>query len=420
MGHNGGHNLGMHTPKIGGSRAPEPIYPWTRKKRGQWQACPTIEGRRCYGPQRDTRKEAYEDALMMIARAEGQQGDEIELFPATQRWLDYHRQESKQGTVAFYAEKIEGLVLYIGMKTPLWQITGRDCERFLEFRRSEAERSVKHFRRAMNAFFVWCVGQGLIKDNPMKQIPAARLRTLSKARQERFSWLPEEIVLQVCEAVEQSKGYWREPQFTADVIRLLYLTGLRRSEACRLTAKNVDFSRELIYVQGKREGVHDSMDLIPITDETKPILERLIQRAKQRGKPELFFARPDSMNGLFARVRVYITELVDVREARENGRKVKPPEVKKGGTPKLRAEVELDIEREQIKDLAPHALRHSLGTNLIRRGVPFADVQLILRHKTPGMTSRYVHASSPDLRRSAGRVSLLRVPESTSGGAVDA
>jgi integrase len=289
-------------------------------KRGKWQACPTIEGRRVYGPQRNTRKEAYEDALMMIARAEGQQGDEIELVAASQRWLDYHRRESKPGTVAFYAEKIESFILFVGPQTPLWDISGRDCERFLEFRRERGERGAKLFRRAVNAFFAWCMGEGLLKENPLKQVPAARLTAITKARQERFSWLPEEFIMQICDAVDEGRGYWRDHRWVSDVVRCLYLTGLRRSESCRLVADSVDFSRELIYVDGKREAVHDTMDLIPITEETGPILKHLIESAQRRGKRSLFFASPTSLNKLFAQVRDYIEEILDAAEVRKKGR----------------------------------------------------------------------------------------------------
>jgi integrase len=379
----------MRNSRSGSSRGQdkEPRYPWTRKRRDGWQAVFSVAGRREYGPRRATRKQAYEDAQMMRARVlNGDGGELVTVLQAIKAFLAYHVKESKKDTVSFYRGKLEDFMAHIRPTTSLWQISHLDLLEFLEKRRDEgAERSIPHYRRALNAWLNWCVGEQLIDRNPIQKIAKARLKALTRAKPKRFPWLPQDVIIRICDLVEQSGGDelcpHSEPQFAADVVRLLYLSGLRRAEVCRLTPGHVDFTRGLVYVDGKREGDHDSQQLVAITEELEPVLQRLVKHAQERrvqSRGYLAFKNKDSLNTLFHRIRKYLKE-------RHKD----------------------DFEDVGLDDFTPHAMRHSLGTNLIRQGVPLANVQMILRHKTPVMTARYVHANAPDLRESAARVSLL-------------
>lgn len=381
----------MRTTRSQVKAPPDPVYPYTRKRRGGWQAVITVNGRRTYGPRRDDRKAAYEDALMLKARVDGSTAEDIEVLAAIKKFVAYHKEESREGTARFYLQKLSDWMEFAGPRSPLWSIHGYDLERFFEKRRDEgAARSLKAYRRALSAFFSWCRSEGLIEKqkDPLREIPELRLRSLTKARQDRYPWLPEDIIQRICDLIEQSVGRWQHPQWQADVVRLLYLTGLRRAESCRLKVEHVDFVEGVIYVDGKREGKHDKLQMVPITEELTPILERLIahtkrRTARNRSRGYLIYSKAESMSEHFRRVRAFLKE-----------------------------EHKDEFKGVRIEDLKPHALRHSLGTNLIRQGVALAQVQMLLRHATPTMTSRYVHASTPDLRQSAARASLRQGPPS--------
>lgn len=378
LAHCSGHTRHMQKRTDRQSRG-EPRYPWTRRRRSGWQAVVTIAGKRVYGPERESRELAYEDAQFLRARvARAGPGPSVSATAAVARWMEYHERENKPGTCDFYRSKIKRWTSAVGDETPLWSVTGEQLERFLEKLRSQGlRRSIPSYRRTLSSFFGWAHGEGLIRENPLDEIPKTRLRALGRgAKTDRYHWLPEPAIVRIC-ALLDTHAPWPNARMTSDVIRLLYLSGLRRAEACRLTTQHISFEQGLIYVDSKRPGVFDEQQLIAITNELEPVLRRLIERARARGQSLLLWRNPERMNDALIQARKWL--------AREHGR---------------------DFEGVSLDKLSAHALRHSLGTNLIRKGVPLSDVQKILRHTTPTMTSRYVHANAPDLRRSAAAVSL--------------
>jgi site-specific recombinase XerD len=56
----------------------------------------------------------------------------------------------------------------------------------------------------------------------------------------------------------------------------------------------------------------------------------------------------------------------------------------------------------------PHALRHSLATNLIRNGVDAGTVQRMLRHASYATTQTYVHLVATDLHKATGRLRYVQ------------
>ena len=44
-------------------------------------------------------------------------------------------------------------------------------------------------------------------------------------------------------------------------------------------------------------------------------------------------------------------------------------------------------------DVTIHTLRHTFASRLVQGGRPIYNVQMLMGHKTPGMTQRYAHLS---------------------------
>jgi integrase len=68
---------------------------------------------------------------------------------------------------------------------------------------------------------------------------------------------------------------------------------------------------------------------------------------------------------------------------------------------RYREQLTKDLKRLGLPHLTPHAFRHGLATQLLAKGLGAAAVRDALRHGSLGMTDRYSHALSDDLRRAA-------------------
>jgi len=56
--------------------------------------------------------------------------------------------------------------------------------------------------------------------------------------------------------------------------------------------------------------------------------------------------------------------------------------------------------KEKKKDLCVHSLRHGFAKNLVDKGVPLNQVQLLLGHSAVSTTSIYIHANPKDALKS--------------------
>jgi integrase len=80
--------------------------------------------------------------------------------------------------------------------------------------------------------------------------------------------------------------------------------------------------------------------------------------------------------------------------------------------------------RVGIKAFGWHAIRHFTATTLFNKGYPVANIQVILRHKSPNTTERYLHkmglnfvreALEEGLKRDAEVISFPEKRQATSG-----
>ena len=155
------------------------------------------------------------------------------------------------------------------------------------------------------------------------------------------------------------------------IVEVLYATGIRVSELCGLDAHDVDETRRLLRVVGKR-GIERSVPLgLPAV--------RTLAQWRENGRPVL--AGPTSGPAVFVGVR---------------GRRVDPRTVR-SIVHRLLAHV------PGAPDLGPHGLRHSAATHLLEGGADLRSVQELLGHATLATTQIYTHVSVDRLRATYGR-----------------
>ena len=147
----------------------------------------------------------------------------------------------------------------------------------------------------------------------------------------------------------------------ADIIRLLLLTGCRKSEIIKLKRSEVD---------GSRLGLEDSKTgprIVYLSPEARAIIER----RKIRAPGEYLFPSPQN------------------------------PEVPRSADLKLWYRIRRGV---GIEDVRLHDLRHSYASQCVMAGIPLPVVSKLLGHSQVTMTLRYAHTTDKDVEAAAERV----------------
>ena len=172
----------------------------------------------------------------------------------------------------------------------------------------------------------------------------------------RERYLSEDEARRLLEVLKEEKD-----QQTAHVIRLLLFTGARKSEILAARWESVDLVRRILTVPLSKSG---KARHIPLSDAALQVLADLPRRS------EWLFPSP--------RTAGHITSVFTVWD-------------------RVRTEAGL-------KDVRLHDLRHSFASFLVNDGCTLYEVQKILGHHDPKVTTRYAHLAQDSLLRAANTV----------------
>lgn len=154
------------------------------------------------------------------------------------------------------------------------------------------------------------------------------------------------------------------------LMELLFSTGLRVSELCRLNRDQVNLERKEFGVIGKGQRPR----VVFISDRSALWLERYLTE------------RTDSSPALFIRYR-------GNQEPTENSEKLRL------SSRSVQRMVEKYVRKARLPVKAtPHVLRHSFATDLLLNGADLRSVQELLGHKNVATTQIYTHVTNSRLR----------------------
>ncbi len=155
------------------------------------------------------------------------------------------------------------------------------------------------------------------------------------------------------------------------LLELLYGSGLRVSEICTITEKNLDFPNEMIKVYGKGSKER----YVPMNQRTIDALKEyiylgrpsLIQKVELNAPNELFVNHHGG--ALTPRgVRVILDKIIDATG--------------------------------ELGHVYPHMIRHTFATHLLDGGADLRSVQTMLGHENLSTTQIYTHVSKEQIKES--------------------
>jgi integrase/recombinase XerC len=211
---------------------------------------------------------------------------------------------------------------------------------------------------AARTFTAWAVRQQILASDP-----AARLATPKRSRH-LPRVLDEAEARRLCEAAEAAASSGPAGLRDHALVELLYATGARVGEAVGLDLGDVDRERRAVRVTGKG----DKERVVPLGLPALAAVDRWVQH----GRPSL--VAPGSPPALFLGSR---GGRLDQRQAREA--------------------VSRAARAAGLRDVHPHALRHTAATHVLDGGADLRCVQELLGHATLTTTEIYTHVSQARL-----------------------
>ncbi|MDY3338355.1 tyrosine-type recombinase/integrase [Riemerella anatipestifer] len=217
-----------------------------------------------------------------------------------------------------------------------------------------SKRTINRKLSALRSFYIYLVKLGIISASPMETVSSLKFYG---EKQIPFSQ----------KEMENLQSLLNEEKLLLNklIIELLYQTGMRKSELCGLTLKDVDFAQNMIRVVGKGNKMRD----IPISENIKRELKLYLEKERKPTKED---------SGYFF--------------VRENGQKLTGKFVYSVVNDYLSAVT-------SKKKKSPHMLRHSFATHVLENGAEIAQVKEILGHASLASTQVYTSADVNKLKK---------------------
>jgi integrase len=227
---------------------------------------------------------------------------------------------------------------------------------------------------ALSSVLSRAVKLGHLKENPIRRVDKPRIdrrpkvRFLDSAEETRLRHALRARDIKMREA-RGSANVWRQardiellpplPHFgdhLTPAVLLSMNTGLRRGELLKLRWESLDFSRQVLTVEGGHAKNRQTRH-VPLNDEAMSLLRRWHEQSKNG--PHVFWVST-GFKSAWSRV----------------------------------------LERAGITSFRWHDLRHHFASRLVQLGVPLNTVRDLLGHSSVAMSLRYAHLA-PDQRREA-------------------
>jgi integrase/recombinase XerD len=268
-------------------------------------------------------------------------------------------------SISAYATDLDKFSSFLATREPASSWPGADgLRRYLDHLNAAglSPRSVARHVATLRSFYAFLLREGLVQDDPSEHLRAPRQwQTIPK-------FLNVEDIEKLIEAPDGNK-----PTGLRDraMLELLYATGLRVSELCKLGKSDLDTSMGYLRTTGKG----NKQRLVPVGDAALRAVAAYLAGARDallKGRPSRY---------LFVTARGgCLTRQAFWHLLAGYGRK--------SGI---------------FRGLTPHVIRHSFATHLLEGGADLRSVQAMLGHADISTTQIYTHVMRSRLRETVTR-----------------
>ncbi len=237
--------------------------------------------------------------------------------------------------------------------------TAEDLGRYVEslYGAGLSARSIARHITTLRNFYSFLVREGEVQKDPSEFLtPPRQWSTLPK-------YLNREEIDRLLAAPDPAKPVGLRDRA---MLELLYATGLRVSELCRLELSQVEQDSGVLRVTGKG----NKQRLVPFGQSAGEAVARYLEL----GRPEVLKGRASRFLFVTARGSAM---------TRQGFWKLLGGHGRKAGI---------------FRDLTPHVVRHSFATHLVEGGADLRSVQIMLGHADISTTQVYTHVARRRLR----------------------
>ncbi|MBM7659373.1 integrase/recombinase XerC [Bacillus mesophilus] len=285
-----------------------------------------------------------------------------ELMKSFTEYLQIERNYSPY-TIVYYTQDIEEFVEFMNSQSinSISQVTYTDVRIYLTelYKHKLARKSVARKISSLRSFYKFLMREQMVKDNPFTLV------SLPKKEQRVPQFLYHDELAKLFQASDQTTPLGQRNQA---ILELLYATGIRVSECCKLELADIDFSLGTILVNGKGK----KQRYVPFGSFANDAIELYVEH----GRRELMKKGNSSSSALFLNyrgstltargVRLILNDLID------------------------KASLSIHI--------SPHVLRHTFATHMLNEGADLRTVQELLGHSHLSSTQIYTHVTKDRLK----------------------
>ena len=279
-------------------------------------------------------------------------------------WLSVEKGRSEK-TIDAYRRDLGRFEAYLAHEhIAISSVAASDIERYLKQLRSQklVASSIARHRSSLSGLFHYGVDEGLLTVDPSLTVAPTKVpQRLPKA-------LSQDVINELIDGISGSDPLSRRDRA---LLELLYATGARVSEICRLDVADLNYDEGLLRLIGKG----DKERLVPIGRSAQQALSHWLE---PEGRASLLEAsrRAGDASAVFINTR--------------------------GNRLTRQALHHVLVERGRAagidQGLTPHVLRHSCATHMLANGADIRIVQELLGHASVTTTQIYTKVSIEHIR----------------------